>query len=358
MEALKVNKFGRSYRTGIALDQDMRSLVIDRILHEGGDRVTGYIPRSFRYFSEELKLSVNTITKIWRKFCEELSINPRAKGGTKWSKLTGEDLELIELLKIERPSVSLAEIISCLEEMDGVEVSMATVSRALKRRLPSGPYTRKKITKIARERFTQANIFYTQLFINYLTTKDPRRIKFFDEAGVKLPDVGTRFYGHCSAGTRCVEVVKKAESPNTTLNMLVSLDGPEYYNLIDGGTNTLQFLQFFEEAGNCVNLQTGRPCLQVGDIIVMDNLSAHHYEGGEILEVWLEEMGIELIYLPTYSPDLNPIEFCFNKVKTLLNGEFQELTHTNIKLAVMEAVERITTEDMAGFFEGTSYLFV
>ena len=155
-----------------------------------------------------------------------------------------------------------------------------------------------------------------------------------------------------------MEVMKKAESPNTTLNMLVSLDGPEYYNLIDGATNTLQFLQFFEEAGNCVNLQTERPCLQVGDIIVMDNLSAHHYEGGEILEVWLEEMGIELIYLPTYSPDLNPIELCFNKVKALLNGEFRELTHTNTKLAVMEAVERITTEDMAGFYEGTSYLFV
>ena len=107
-----------------------------------------------------------------------------------------------------------------------------------------------------------------------------------------------------------------------------------------------------------MNLQTGRPCLRVGDIIVMDNLSAHHYEGGEILEVWLEEMGIELIHLPTYSPDLNPIEFCFNKLKTLLNGEFQELAHTNTKLAVMEAVERITTEDMAGFYEGTSYLFV
>ena len=136
MEAPKVNKFGRTYCTGIALDQDMRSLIIDRILQEGGDRVTGYIPRSFRYFSEELKpLSVNTITKIWRKLCEELS-NPRAKGGTKWSKLTGDDLELIEILKIEKPSVSLAEIISCLEEMDGEEVSMATVSRALKHRLP------------------------------------------------------------------------------------------------------------------------------------------------------------------------------------------------------------------------------
>ena len=74
----------------------------------------------------------------------------------------------------------------------------------------------------------------------------------------------------------------------TKLNMLVSLEA----------NNTLQFLQFFEEAGNCVNLESGRPCLQVGYIIVMDNLpSAHHYEGGEIPEVWLEEMWTELIYL-------------------------------------------------------------
>ena len=147
MEAFKVSKLGRTYRPGVALDQDMRSLIMDRILHEGGDRVTGYIPRSFCSFSEELKLSVNTITKIWRKFCAELSINPLAKGGPKWSKLTGDDLELIEILKIEKPSVSLAEIISCLEEMDGVEVSMASVSRALKHRLPSGPYTRKKLRR-------------------------------------------------------------------------------------------------------------------------------------------------------------------------------------------------------------------
>ena len=54
-----------------------------------------------------------------------------------------------------------------------------------------------------------------------------------------------------------MEVMKKAESPNTTLNMLVSLDGPEYYNLIDGATNTMQFLQFFEEAGNFLVYRLG-----------------------------------------------------------------------------------------------------
>ena len=179
MEALKVNKFGRTYRTGIALDQDMRSLIIDRILHEGGDRVTGFIPRSFCYFSEELKLSVNTITKIWRNFYEELSIKPCAKGG---------------------------------RSVNGYCSQSAQAQIAIR------SLHQKKITKIARERFT-----------HYLAAKDPRRIKFFDEAGVKLPDIGARLYGHSSTGTRCVEVVKKAESPNTTLNMLVSLDGPEYF---------------------------------------------------------------------------------------------------------------------------------
>ena len=72
MEVLNVNKFGRACRTGIALDQDMKSLIKDRIPHEGGNRVTGYISELFRYFSEELKFSVNTITKIWRKFRDEL----------------------------------------------------------------------------------------------------------------------------------------------------------------------------------------------------------------------------------------------------------------------------------------------
>ena len=73
--------------------------------------------------------------------------------------------------------------------------------------------------------------------------------------------------------------------PNATLNFLVSLsNGPEYYSLIRGATNTIHFLEFFEEASNVTNVVTGHPCLEVGDIVVIDNLSLHHYEGGEILE--------------------------------------------------------------------------
>ncbi|XP_028404078.1 uncharacterized protein LOC114526751 [Dendronephthya gigantea] len=198
---------------------------------------------------------------------------------------------------------------------------------------------------------------YTQLFIDYLSAKDVRKLKFFDEAGIKVPNVGTRRYGHSPVGERCVEVIRKKENPNTTLNMLVSINGVEYYNLIDGATNTVDFLNFFHEASEATNMETLRPVLEVGDIIFMDNLAVHHYEGGEILEDFLAESGIELIYTPVYSPDLNLIEMCFNKVKTSLNKDFFELVHSNVKLAGSYAVETITDSDMRGFFRHTSYLF-
>jgi len=74
MEALKVNKFGRTFHPGMALGTEMRALIIDRIVEEGGDRRTGFIPRPFKYFAEELRIHVNTVKSVWRKFCEVYSI--------------------------------------------------------------------------------------------------------------------------------------------------------------------------------------------------------------------------------------------------------------------------------------------
>jgi hypothetical protein len=140
--------------------------------------------------------------------------------------------------------------------------------------------------------------------------------------------------------------------------LIVSLNGPEYYDVIDGATNTLEFLDFFEKASNAVKLEKMRPALQIGDVLVMDNLSVHHYEGGEVLEEYLEEIGIELLYTPVYSPDLNPVKFWFNKMKTVMNHELQDITCENAKLAAMLAIGKITHGDMINFFTPhTSYLF-
>ncbi len=96
-------------------------------------------------YSKDFGVSPNTVKHIWNKFCEEIpQILPKRKGGKRHSKLQEDDLELIEVLKLNAPSISLAEIIQELTEYGIQDVSMSTVSRAIKSRMPSGQqYTRK-----------------------------------------------------------------------------------------------------------------------------------------------------------------------------------------------------------------------
>ena len=179
MEMRKTNKFGRSYRLRVALEQDFKCLIIDSIISYGDDRMTGYIPRSLTQLADELRVSVNTLKSVLHRYCEEMQTTSRPKGYT-CAKLSEDYLELIEVLKVHSPSISLYEMMEEIEQLGGEHISMSAVSREIKSRLPSGQqYSRKKLTKVASERFTPDNLFYTQLFINYLSSKDQRRLKFF-----------------------------------------------------------------------------------------------------------------------------------------------------------------------------------
>jgi hypothetical protein len=76
------------------------------------------------------------------------------------------------------------------------------------------------------------------------------------------------------------------------------------------------------------------------------------------IEDWLSEMGIELLYTPVYSPDLNSIESSFGKVKAVLNGQLQQIVQENLKLAIVQAIETISSNDMKGYYKNPSYLFI
>jgi transposase len=93
------------------------------------------------------------------------------------------------------------------------------------------------------------------------------------------------------------------------------------------------------------------PTLSPGRIVVMDNLSAH--KGGRVRQL-IEERGCELLYLPPYSPDLNPIEEAFAKVKGLLRKAAAR-THKGLLEAMGWALERVTARDARGFFEHRGY---
>ena len=96
---------------------------------------------------------------------------------------------------------------------------------------------------------------------------------------------------------------------NITVNLLAGLHGVEYMNTVPGPSDSMEFLRFFGEEGSAANIETARPALEVGDIVVMDNCATHHFAGGEALQEWFNERNNELVYTTTYSPNFNPAEF-------------------------------------------------
>ena len=177
----RVNKQGRVYMPGKALENDLRRLIIDKCLAAGGDRISGELPVAFETVANEVQVTVNTVSRTWRRFCTTMVEDPLQTGGDFNSKLTAGDLELIETLKTVKGSISLGELYSAFEDFGDVggEISLSSISRAIKNKLLSGQrYSRKRITHVTFERFTRENMLYTQLFINYLSSKDPRKIKF------------------------------------------------------------------------------------------------------------------------------------------------------------------------------------
>jgi transposase len=113
--------------------------------------------------------------------------------------------------------------------------------------------------------------------------------------------------------------------------------------VVEGSTNAMVFQTYLED----VLL----PTLKRGQIIVMDNLSAHK---GEKVKALIEAKGCELIYLPPYSPDFNPIEGAFSKLKSYLRAACARSQDTLMEV-IGEALSTITASDALGFFEHCGY---
>jgi transposase len=113
--------------------------------------------------------------------------------------------------------------------------------------------------------------------------------------------------------------------------------------VVEGSTNRTVFETYLEDV-LC-------PTLKRGHVVVIDNLSSHK---GERVRELIEEKGCELIYLPPYSPDFNPIEQAFSKIKTFLREACARTQQTLMEL-IGEALHTITVSDAEGFFAHCGY---
>jgi transposase len=170
---------------------------------------------------------------------------------------------------------------------------------------------------------------------------EPQRLVFVDEMGANTSLSVLHAWSH--TGKRAYCSVPRNRGKNTTLLASMDTKGMGPTLAVEGATDREVFEAFVEEVL--------APSLRSGQIVVMDNLSAH--KGDHVREL-IEERGCELLYLPPYSPDLNPIEEAFSKIKGILRKAEARSREALIE-AMGRALEAITPQDAEGFFRHCGY---
>lgn len=154
----------------------------------------------------------------------------------------------------------------------------------------------------------------------------------------------TRLYGRTPRGERLVEHTPHGHWHTTTMISAIRLTGVNAPMVIDGAMDSVVFRGYVE--------WLLAPTLHAGDIVVMDNLSSHKAAG---VREAIEARDASLLYLPPYSPDLNPIEAMWAKVKQSLRGAAARTSRALLR-AIGDALRSVTLDDCRGFFKGCGYV--
>lgn len=172
---------------------------------------------------------------------------------------------------------------------------------------------------------------------------DPASFVFLDETGAKTNM--TRLYGRAAAGERCVDHAPHGHWKTVTLLSAMRLDGVmcQATAVYDGAMNRDTFVAYTEQ---CL-----LPSLRPGDVVVMDNLSSHKDAAVRAL---IESAGADLWYLPAYSPDFNPIEKLWSKVKAWLRRAMAD-SYDGLVDAVAAALQAVDANECAAYFKACGY---
>ncbi len=170
---------------------------------------------------------------------------------------------------------------------------------------------------------------------------DPERLVFIDETGASTKMA--RLRGRALRGERCRAAVPHGHWKTTTFTGALRLSGMTAPMVLDGPMNGAAFLAYVE--------QVLVPTLRPGDIVVMDNLPAHRMTG---VRTAIEKAGAELRYLPPYSPDFNPIEMAFSKLKAFLKKTAARTVET-LWSAIADAIPLFTPAECANYFSAAGY---
>lgn len=170
---------------------------------------------------------------------------------------------------------------------------------------------------------------------------DPEQLVFLDESGATTEM--TRRYGRAPRGERVGEAVPQGHWHTVTMLAALTTRGLQAPMTIESPTDGDIFLAYLE--------QVLCPQLHPGQVVILDNLAAHKVEGVQEL---VENTGARLLYLPPYSPDFNPIEQAWSKIKQLLRSAKARTVET-LESAIAAALAEITVQNASAWFADCGY---
>jgi transposase len=278
--------------------------------------------------ARKYRVSSGWVYKLHRQRSETGQIAPRRGPPGPKPKLASQTERLVQLVAAQ-PDATLSE----LRERLGVSVSLATIWRTLKKLgltlLRAAEQERPDVAqRRVAWRYWQAHLHAHQ-------------VVFLDETVANTQM--TRRQGRARRGERVVDKVPHGHWKTTTIVGALRVTGITAPLVVDGPMNGRVFLAYVQ--------QQLVPTLRPGDTVIMDNLAAHKVAG---VRAAIESAGAQLVYLPPYSPDLNPIELAFAKLKQLLRSA-AERTIENLVQRIGKLLEPFRPNECSRYFSHGAY---
>lgn len=180
-----------------------------------------------------------------------------------------------------------------------------------------------------------------QAWFDAMPDLDPDTLVFLDETAAATNM--TRRYGRALRGKRCRLLVPQGHYKTTTVTAALRTTGLCALSLVDGATNGARFRSYVEDSLV--------PVLRPGDTVILDNLQAHKVAG---VRQAIEAVGARVLYLPPYSPDFNPIENAFAKLKALLR-KAAERTIGGLWDTIGRIIDLFPPTECANYFSAAGY---
>ena len=269
----------------------------------------------------------------WRRTGD---VRPKPRGGDHRSQRIEAHAEEILALIEETPDITLAEMAEHLDEAHGLVVAQSTIWRLLDRRA----MTFKKNAHASEQQRPDV-VRRRHAWFDAQPDLVPERLVFIDETGASTKMA--RRYGRARRGERCRAPVPHGHWKTTTFVGALRLEGMTAPMVLDGAMHGAAFLAYVE--------QVLVPTLAPGDIVVMDNLPAHKPVA---VRHAIEGAGAELRFLPPYSPDFNPIEMAFSKLKAFLK-KVAARTVDDLWDAIARGIDTFTPTECQNYFAAAGY---